>query len=74
MSTLGAGNIPGAGGRAFNSTDVLDIRELERRRDELDGGRRGGGIAEGGSLDIGEGIADESENTCESDGRDFDFI
>jgi len=52
----------------------LDIRELERRRDVLDGGRRGGGIAEGGSLDIGEGMADEPENTCESDGRDFDFI
>jgi len=33
----------------------------------------GGGIGVG-SLEIGEGVADEPGNTCKRDGRDFDFI
>jgi hypothetical protein len=52
----------------------LDIREVVRRSDELDVGRGGRGGGEVSLEDDGEAADEGPENTCESEGRDFERI
>lgn len=72
---MGAGGVIGDGGDGWAGDGIFNVREVEGRSDELEGGRGGGGIGDvalctrGGGPDV-EGAT----NTCDKAGRDFDRI
>lgn len=65
---MGAGGVTGEGGFGCEGDGTFNIRELEGRSDELEGGR-----GKDAAPCVG-GVGDWETKTCESEGRDFDRI